>query len=171
MQPYNLRCVDEDDFAVLKRDNLQHFDIFDRRTVARVHPHAVDLDRAFGRDELAAPRFAKRIFGCLTGFERGGDDTRIGADRQASSSLAKPEASVTKRPARSPFGKGRAPQAWLLASAGRLDPDLEKRGRLVFEIVFRMRDAGARRHHLHVAGLRAAVIAELSSCVMAPLRT
>ena len=50
--------------------------------------------------------------------------------------------------------------ARLVAAPGRHDPDLEDRRRLGFEIVFRMADAAAGAHHLHVTRLGAALVAE-----------
>lgn len=50
--------------------------------------------------------------------------------------------------------------ARLVAAAVRDDPDLEDPGGLGFQVVFRMDDAGTGAHHLHVAGLGAALVAQ-----------
>ena len=71
-----------------------------------------------------------------------------------------PEASATNCPARSPLGKGRAPQ---LGSPPRLvghDPDLEDLRGLVLQIIFRMGHARAGGHDLDVARFGAAGVAE-----------
>ena len=50
--------------------------------------------------------------------------------------------------------------ARLVAAAVRDDPDLEDPGGLGFQVVLRMDDAGTGAHHLHVAGLGAALVAQ-----------
>src|SRR3546814_4420273 len=56
--------------------------------------------------------------------------------------------------------KGLGAPARLAAPAARHDPDLEEGRRFVLQIIFRVADAAARAHHLHVARLRAALVAQ-----------
>src|SRR5262249_38404792 len=58
------------------------------------------------------------------------------------------------------LGKGSGAPRWLAAVAARLDPNLEDAGRFGLAIVLGVPDAAARAHHLHVAGLRASLVAE-----------
>ncbi len=57
------------------------------------------------------------------------------------------------------FGKRFRAPSRLTAGAGRQNPDLEERGGLRFQIIFRVTDAGSRAHHLDVACLGAAFVA------------
>ncbi len=71
-----------------------------------------------------------------------------------------PLASVTKRPDRSAFGKGLAPQLGWPPSFVRDDPDLENPRRDVFLVIFGVTHARTRAHYLDVARCRAALIAQ-----------
>jgi hypothetical protein len=58
------------------------------------------------------------------------------------------------------LGNGLAPQeGWPPVVSGH-DPDLEDAGLLILQIIFGVADAGAGGHHLHVAGLGPALVAE-----------
>ena len=57
-------------------------DILDGGAVARIDPHAVDLDRARGRHEVAMTSFAKRVFDGLAGLQRGAQHAGASANGQ-----------------------------------------------------------------------------------------
>ena len=57
--------IDQDELGVLERTHLYHRLLADGGTVTGVECHAVDLDRALGRHEIAVAFFAERIFGGL----------------------------------------------------------------------------------------------------------
>ena len=84
--------------------------VADRRAVAGIDAHAIDLDAARGRHEIEIACLARRIFRALAGLQRGGEHPRIGADRQRVIVRLKPLAMVTSLPERFAFGNGLAPQ-------------------------------------------------------------
>ena len=83
----------------------------DRGAVARIDPHAVDLDRARGRHQIEVRVFARRIFGGLAGLQRGAQHPRVGADRQRVLVVVEAARERDEAPERSAFGNGCAPQA------------------------------------------------------------
>ncbi|PAV71726.1 hypothetical protein WR25_24658 [Diploscapter pachys] len=77
-----LRHVHQHQLAILQRGHPQHVLVRDRRAVAGVDPHAVDLDRARCRHQIAAPILAQRIVRAFARLQRRCDDAAVGADAQ-----------------------------------------------------------------------------------------
>ena len=111
--------VDHDDFGILDRGDGHDLDILDRRAVARAESHAVDLDRAAGRHQIAVAAGAEPVFGASAGLQRGAQHPGIGADRQRIGVVRGRWRASTKRPERSAFGNGLAPQRRRAAAPGR----------------------------------------------------
>src|SRR4029077_10365374 len=74
--------VDQDELGVFESTHLYHWLIADRGTVTGIECHTIDLDRAFGRDEIAVPFFPERVFGGLARLQCRAENPRVGADRQ-----------------------------------------------------------------------------------------
>src|SRR5690606_4087384 len=131
----------------------------DGDTVPRVGFLAVDPDPATRGDEiLVAPRggFVSRGF---TRRKRRREDAGIAADAQraiglrlaAGEDLELARTVSVRKLAHAPIG--------LPAGLVRYDPDLEQRGILVLQVVFRVDHAGAGAHRLDVTGGGAAPVA------------
>jgi len=107
---------------------------------------AIDLDRALGRHE--GSRGAVHRAG-IRRSRRPSGSHREPAHRCGSANASplptSPLAMVTKRPDRSPLGKGFAPQLGGRAAARRQDPELEDPGDAGLQIVFRMDGCRCRR--------------------------
>ena len=74
--------IDQDELGVLERTHLYHRLLADGGTVTGVECHAVDLDRALGRNEVAVAFFPERVLGGLARLKSRAENPRIGADRQ-----------------------------------------------------------------------------------------
>src|SRR3954468_17013334 len=107
------------------------------------------------------PPRTQPVLDLLAGFEPGAEHPRVGSDRQgvAVAGLAARQRNET---AAAPLFREwpRAPARGAAAPV-RDDPDLEDLRRLVFAVVFGVADARTGRHHLHVAGIGAALVAEI----------
>src|ERR1700686_3285153 len=104
------RCVDQHQFGIFQRGDLEPGFIADRGAVAGVDAHAVDFDRARRRHQIevrAAPGLYSALSPAFSVVASTRASARIGS---ASLSSAKPLAMVTKLPERSAFGNGLAPQ-------------------------------------------------------------
>src|SRR6516162_1065183 len=152
--------IDQDELGVLERAHLYHRLIADGGTVTGVEGHAVDLDRALGRHQIAVASFAQRVFGGLARLQRRAENPRIGADRQGVAVTRVAARQRDKTAGAVTFGERLGAPARCLAAARRQDPDLEDPGGTRLQIVFRMTDAGSGAHHLHVTGFGAAFVAE-----------
>jgi hypothetical protein len=64
------------------RVSFHHPDIFDDRAVARINPHAVDLDRTGGGHEIPVTVLAKGIVNGFTDLQRSAQHARLSADWQ-----------------------------------------------------------------------------------------
>src|SRR6516164_1752032 len=152
--------IDQDELGVLERVHLYHRLIADGGTVTDVEGHAVDLDRALGRHQIAVASFAQRVFGGLARLQRRAENPRIGADRQSVTVTRIAARQRDKTAGAVAFGKRLGAPARSLAAARRQDPDLEDPGRARLQIVLRMTDTGSGAHHLHVTGFGTAFVAE-----------
>src|SRR6516162_1349410 len=152
--------IDQDELGVLERVHLYHRLIADGGTVTDVEGHAVDLDRALGRHQIAVASFAQRVFGGLARLQRRAENPRIGADRQSVTVTRVAARQRDKTAGAVAFGERLGAPARGLAAARRQDPDLEDPRRLGLQIVLRVTDTGSGTHHLHVAGFGAAVVTE-----------
>src|SRR6516165_7474572 len=152
--------IDQDELGVLERVHLYHRLIADGGTVTGLEGHAVDLDRALGRHQIAVASFAQRVFGGLARLQCRAENPRIGADRQSVTVTRIAARQRDKTAGAVAFGKRLGAPARSLAAARRQDPDLEDPGRAGFQIVFRVTDAGSGAHHLHVAGFGTAFVAK-----------
>jgi hypothetical protein len=121
----------------------------------------VDLNRADGGHQIAAAVLAQRIFRRFAGLQRGGHDAGIGADRQGVVIIVIAAGQHHELTGTLTLGEGAGAPARLVAALGGDDPDLEDLGGDVLHIVFAVGDAGARAHHLDVAGLGAALVAQI----------
>src|SRR5205085_7581991 len=117
-------------------------------------------DRAAGRDQIAAPARGEPVFRGLASLQRRAQYPRHGADRQRLAVLLEAAGQGHETARAVLLREWLGAPAGLVAMPGRLDPDLEDLGRLRLQIVFGMADAGAGTHHLDVAGLGAALVAE-----------
>ena len=96
----------------------------------------------------------------LSRGERGAEHACIGADRQGVVLARRAAGEGDERPRTVGLREGAGGPARRAASKIGLDPDLEESRRLAFRVELGVADAGARAHHLHVAGGRAAVVAQ-----------
>ena len=64
------------------RVSFHHPDIFDDRAVARINPHAVDLDRTGGGHEIPVTLLTKGIVNGFTDLQRSAQHARLSADWQ-----------------------------------------------------------------------------------------
>src|SRR5262249_49653006 len=93
-------------------------------------------------------------------LQRGAEYPRLGADGKRI--LIAGKAAGERHEAARPIGLGEglgAPRR-LAALLLRLDPDLEDAGRHGLAVIFRVADSGAGTHHLHIASIGAALVAE-----------
>src|SRR5262245_60544254 len=152
--------VDEDDLGVIDRLDPECALVADGGAVARFDADAVHLDRSFRRHEIAVPRRSERVFDAVARFERCAENARLGPDRK-SAGIAGKAARERDQPARTVgLGEGLGAPGRRAALAGRLDPDLEQRRGDGFPIVLSVANAGPCAHHLNVARLGAALVAE-----------
>ena len=150
---------------------LDHRGILDGGAVARIDPHAVDLDRTGGRDEIAVTLLAKRVVDGLAGLQRGAEHARLGADWQRVGVLIEAARERHEAPRAVALRKGLRTPGRRTAPLRRHDPDLENSRRPVLEIVFGVADAGpALITCTSPASVRPS-LPRLSLCVMAPSRT
>src|SRR3546814_13446881 len=85
---------------------------------------------------------------------------RIGADGQRVAVVLKAGGEGNELAGTVPLRKGlRSPRGFVAGTGGN-DPDLEDASLHILMIIFRMANAGSGRHHLHVARLRPALVAE-----------
>src|SRR5690606_7013843 len=153
--------VHQHQLGILDRGDAEAVLAADRGAVARLQGHAVHLHPAAVGDQVAvAARPGERVLRAFAGLERGAEHARIRADRQRVV-VALDAAGQGHEPARAPVlrERPRAPRRRLALAVGE-DPDLEDPGHARLEVVLGVADAGARAHHLHVAGHGAALVAQ-----------
>ena len=154
------RHVDHDELGILDCRDPDDSDIVDGSAVARIDPHAVDVDRAGGGHEVAMPLFAERVFDGLADLQRGAQHTCAGPDRQCVVVAVEAARERHQAPGTVGFGKGSRPPSGRAAIGFRGDPDLKKPRRLMLQIVFGVADPAAGAHHLHVSGFGSTLVAE-----------
>jgi hypothetical protein len=152
--------VHQHEFAVFQRGDCHRGFLRDGDAVAAVGAHAVNLDGAGRRNEIAETRRIESVFGGLAGFQRGGQHAGVGADRQRIIVGGKTAGDGDELAGAVGLGKRLRAPGRLPALLRRHDPDLEDLGRDRLQIVFGVADAGPRAHHLHVAGFGASLVAE-----------
>src|SRR5690554_3104143 len=75
-------CIDEHELRVFDCDHADAFDPADRGTVPCIDGHAVNLDRAFGRHQVAVTACARElVFGRPALLDGGAEHARVGTDR------------------------------------------------------------------------------------------
>ncbi len=156
-----LRGIDQNQLRIFDCRDLDEGGICDGRAIACLNSCAVHFDRAGGRNQIAVAFHAQRIVDRLAGLQRRTQHPRVGADRQRVLVLFEAAGQRDKAPrAVAPGERLRAPRR-RTATLRRYDPDLEDPGRPRLEIVFGVPDAGPRTHHLHIACLGTALVAEV----------
>ena len=142
--------------AVMRR----RFLVADRRTITGIEPDAVDLHRPGGWNEVRVAAVSQRVVDRIAGLQRGAEHACVGTQRQRLGVFLE-AAGQRHEPART-FAlrkRSRTPR-WRLAAFVGDDPDLEDARGARLHVVLGVGDAAARTHHLHVAGLGAALVAE-----------
>src|SRR3984885_1431288 len=159
-RPYWLRRVDQHQFGILQRRDVDLRLIADGEAVTRVDVDAVDFDLAGGGYEVEMARLVRGVMRALARLQRGGQHACIRTDRQRVLVVRLSAGNGNELAGAVRFGKRLGSPGRRAAICRWLDPDLENLGRPRLQIVFGVTNARSGAHHLNVAGFGAALVAE-----------
>src|SRR5690606_11715155 len=123
--------------------------------------HTVDAEYPGRADQIGLATRLQTVFGALSRLDRGSHQPGIGADAQGVGVFLEAAGQGDEGTRTVAFGKWLGSPGRRQAGLVRLNPDLEDLGGFVLQVVLAVSDTGTGAHHLHVAGLGTALVAQV----------